>query len=149
AHGLVRGPSRYEIVAVVDKKGAGRDAGELLDGRTRGIPVFADFENLLAKLGQVPDFVVVGIATSGGVLPPELKSSLLGVVERGIGVVNGLHDLLSQDPAFTAAARKSGAELIDVRAQKPRRELSFWTGAVRSVRAPRIAVLGTDCAVGK
>ena len=47
AHGLVRGPSRFEIVALVDAEGAGRDAGELLDGRKRGIPTFATLEELL------------------------------------------------------------------------------------------------------
>ena len=29
------------------------------------------------------------------------------------------------------------------------RELRFWTGAIAEVRAPRLAVLGTDCALGK
>jgi uncharacterized NAD-dependent epimerase/dehydratase family protein len=46
-------------------------------------------------------------------------------------------------------ARKQGAEIVDIRAPKPRTELHFWTGAVLSVRAPRVAVLGTDCALGK
>ncbi|MBM4061837.1 MAG: DUF1611 domain-containing protein, partial [Planctomycetes bacterium] len=30
AHGLVRGPSRYAIVAVIDRHSAGRDAGEVV-----------------------------------------------------------------------------------------------------------------------
>ena len=29
------------------------------------------------------------------------------------------------------------------------KELRFWTGAIARVRAPRLALLGTDCAVGK
>ena len=29
------------------------------------------------------------------------------------------------------------------------RELRFWTGDIAQVRAPRLAVLGTDCALGK
>ncbi len=149
AHGLVRGPSRYEIVALVDSKSAGKDAGTELDGRARGIPTFATFAEMFESLPRRPDFVVVGIATSGGVLPAEMRPLLLGVVQSGVGLVNGLHEFLSEDPAFAAAAAKSGAKLVDVRKPKPRRELHFWSGEIQKVRAPRIAVLGTDCALGK
>lgn len=149
AHGLVRGPSRYEITALVDRVSAGKDAGTELDGRARGIPTFATFAAMFERLPRRPDFVVVGIATSGGVLPEEMRSMLLGVVQSGVGIVNGLHEFLSEDPAFSAAAGKSGAKIVDVRKPKPRRELHFWSGEIRNVRAPRIAVLGTDCALGK
>ena len=149
AHGLVRGPSRYTIVALVDRVSAGRDAGVELDGQARGIPTFASLAEMFEELPARPDFIVVGIATSGGVLPAEMKTLLLDVVTRGVGLVNGLHEFLSDDPAFSAAAARSGAQLVDVRKPKPRRELHFWSGAIRSVRAPRIAVLGTDCALGK
>lgn len=149
AHGLVRGPCRYEVIALVDAESAGRDAGEVLDGKRREIPVFADFDMCLAALRAPPAHVVVGVATSGGVLPEDMKRALLPLVQRGIGVVNGLHEFLSDDPVFVAAARASGAALIDVRKPKPRRELHFWSGAIRDVRAPRIPVLGTDCALGK
>jgi len=147
AHGLVRGPSRFRIVGVVDARGAGKDAGTLLDGVERGIPVFASLADLLEHVR--PDCVVVGVATHGGVLPAEFRAVLREALARGIGVVNGLHEILSRDPELSELARKSGAEIVDVRAPKPRTELHFWTGAVLQVRAPRIAVLGTDCALGK
>ncbi|MBL8857797.1 MAG: DUF1611 domain-containing protein [Planctomycetes bacterium] len=149
AHGLVRGPSRFEIVALVDSTCAGRDAGVVLDGRARGIPTFADFDELLASVRPKPEFVVVGVATTGGVIPPALKEQLVGVVERGVGLVSGLHEFVSDDPRLVAAARRNNVELIDVRKPKARAELHFWSGAIRSVRAPRIPVLGTDCALGK
>lgn len=149
AHGLVRGPCRYDVRALVDAESAGRDAGVVLDGRSRGIPCFSTFDACLATLATPPKYCVIGVATSGGVLPDEMKRALLPLVQRGIGVVNGLHEFLSDDPAFVAAARASGAELLDVRKPKPRRELHFWSGAIREVRAPRIPVLGTDCALGK
>jgi uncharacterized NAD-dependent epimerase/dehydratase family protein len=149
AHGLVRGPSRYDIVALVDRVSAGRDAGNELDGRARNIPTFASFPEMFERLPTRPDFVVVGIATSGGVLPAEMRALLLDVVKSGVGLVNGLHEFLSDVPAFTAAAAQSGAQIVDVRKPKPRRELHFWSGAIQKVRAPRIAVLGTDCALGK
>jgi uncharacterized NAD-dependent epimerase/dehydratase family protein len=149
AHGLVRGPSRYEIVGVVDATCAGRDAGEVLEGKPRGIPVFASLDAALAGAAKQPQWVVVGVATSGGVLPPELRAAVRAALDRGLGVVNGLHELVGDDPEFAAAAAKSGAKIVDIRRPKKRAELHFWTGAIRNVRAPRVAVIGTDCALGK
>lgn len=149
AHGLVRGPSRYRIVALVDGPDtAGDDAGRLLDGVPRGIPMFADLAAVLAA-GERPAWCVGGVATSGGVLSAELRALLLKAAEAGVSIVNGLHDLVGDDAAIAAAAQRSGAQLVDLRRPKPFRELAFWCGAIREVRAPRVAVLGTDCALGK
>src|SRR5689334_14561494 len=76
AHGLVRGPSRWRIAGVIDSTCAGGDAGELLDGRARGIPVFRSLEDALARLPERPRWCVVGVATHGGRLPDELRASL-------------------------------------------------------------------------
>lgn len=156
AHGLVRGPSRFRIVGVVDGPGhAGRDAGELLDGTPRSIPVvetladLLDLEDPRTDPATRPHWVVVGVATSGGVLSFELRALLLEAAERGLSIVNGLHDLAGDDPAIRDAAASTGARIVDLRRPKPFGELSFWSGAIRSVRAPRVAVLGTDCALGK
>lgn len=148
AHGLVRGPSRFEVTAVIDRHSAGRDAGEVLDGRHRGIPIVADLDALLAR-GTPPEFLVVGVATHGGVLPPAMKGTLLAALRHGLSLVSGLHEFLADDPELVALAQAQGAQLIDVRRPRPRRELHFWTGAITTVRAPRLAVLGTDCALGK
>ena len=150
AHGLVRGPSRFRLVAVVDGPAtAGRDAGELLDGTPRSLPVVASLGDWLASGGERPQWGVVGVATSGGVLSAELRATLLDAIERGLSLVNGLHDLLGDDPQLAAAATRAGVELVDLRRPRPFRQLAFWSGAIRSVRAPRVAVLGTDCALGK
>ncbi|MCB9877852.1 MAG: DUF1611 domain-containing protein [Planctomycetes bacterium] len=149
AHGLVRGPSRFDVVALLDASGAGCDAGELLDGQRRGIPTFADLDAMLGALPQRPDCFVIGVATSGGVLPPEMRPPILAAIQAGMDVVNGLHEFLADDPAIVAAAARAGVQLIDIRRPRPRKELHFWNGTIRTVRAPRIAVLGTDCALGK
>jgi uncharacterized NAD-dependent epimerase/dehydratase family protein len=148
AHGLVRGPCRFEVIALIDSASAGRDAGEQLDGRKRGIPTFASLEALLAT-GRRPDVVVVGVATPGGVMPDALRAVLLRALELGIDVVNGLHHLVGDEPDLRAAAERSGARIVDVRRPKKRADLHFWSGAIHSVRAPRLALLGTDCALGK
>jgi len=150
AHGLVRGPSRYRLLGVVDgAESAGDDAGRLLDGTPRGIPLYADLVTALADRGGPPDWCVVGVATSGGVLSPSLRGALLAAVRHGLSLVNGLHDLVGDDLELAAEARRTGARLVDLRRPKPFRELAFWSGAIRGVRAPRVAVLGTDCALGK
>ena len=149
AHGLIRSSERYRIAAVIDGPGAGRDAGTLLDGKPRGIAIFASVAEALAALAERPRFAIVGIATSGGRISPDLRAEIAGAIDAGLSIVNGLHELVADDPALAAAARERGIELVDVRRPKRTSDLHFWTGAIRDVHAPRVAVLGTDCAVGK
>lgn len=149
AHGLVRGTERFQIVAVVDADAAGQDAGELLDGKRRDIPIFPTLGAAVVGARHRPDTVIVGLATPGGTLPPSLRAVLLEAASSGLSIVNGLHELVGDDPAIVAAAARSGASITDVRRPRPRGELHFWTGAITQVRAPRLAVLGTDCAIGK
>ena len=149
AHGLVRGSERFDVVAVLDASCAGRDAGELLDGRPRGIPVFASLGEATGGARRPPRVAIVGVATHGGRLTGSLRAQVLEAVEHGLSVINGLHGFVADDPALAAAAERRGVTLTDVRRPPPAAELHFWQGEVCSVRAPRIAVLGTDCALGK
>ena len=47
AHGLIRGSERFDVVAVIDHLSAGQDAGEVLDGKHRNIPVYASVAEAL------------------------------------------------------------------------------------------------------
>jgi uncharacterized NAD-dependent epimerase/dehydratase family protein len=49
AHGLIRGTERFNIVGVIDDKHAGKDAGEVLDGKKRNIPIYASIEDFAKK----------------------------------------------------------------------------------------------------
>jgi uncharacterized NAD-dependent epimerase/dehydratase family protein len=149
AHGLVRGPSRFRLLGAIDAVSAGRDAGEVVDGRARGIPCFATLAAALAALAEKPDFLVVGVAVHGGRMSPELRAILLDGVRLGVGAVNGLHQLVSEDPEIAEAAAASGARLVDVRKPKRFSELRSWHGDALKLAVPRVAVLGTDCALGK
>lgn len=149
AHGLVRGTDRYRILAVVNPLAAGRDAGEALDGVRRDIPIVGSIDEALARLSPKPDYAIVGIATSGGRLTAELRARLRESLEKGLSVVNGLHEFASDDPDFASLARENGLTITDVRKVKPRGELHFWTGEIGRLSTPRVAVLGTDCALGK
>ncbi|UFH52391.1 DUF1611 domain-containing protein [Spirosoma sp. KNUC1025] len=148
AHGLIRGTERYTIVGAVDRPTAGQDAGAMLDGNFRNIPVFASVDDALAQVEAV-SYAIVAIATNGGVLPESMLTDIKNCLEHGLSIVNGLHEFLNDKPDIVALAQQHGAQLIDVRRPKPRNELHFWTGEVRQITAPIIAVMGTDCALGK
>ena len=54
AHGLIRGTERFNILGVIDSVSAGKDAGEVLDGIKRNIPVYASLsgEILYCRTGH-------------------------------------------------------------------------------------------------
>jgi len=149
AHGLVRHTHRYRILGVLDSRFAGRDAGEVLDGKPCGIPIYRDFEDSLAQLGGCPDYLIIGLAPDGGRLPEPYRKVVAEALRRGINVDSGLHDFLGDDPQLAALARAHSATIRDVRKPPPRDRLHFFTGAIERVGAHRIAVLGTDSALGK
>jgi len=149
AHGLIRGTDRYDIIGVVDAAHAGRDAGEVLDGRTRDIMVYSSIADLLDKSPLKPEFAIIGVALSGGVLPEDWNQTILETLEHGISIVNGLHQPLGDNPDFKAAAIKHEATILDIRKPRPVSEMHFYSGAILRVETPIIAVLGTDCAIGK
>lgn len=162
AHGILRGPCRYELVGVVDSAHAGRSVGEVLpllaaggaqagpDGaRSTQLRVFRDVADAVESLDEAPEVLIVGVATPGGKLSEPLREVLLEGARHGLTLVNGLHQLLEDDDEVRSAASASGAELIDVRKPPLARELSFWTGEVLRCPVPRVPVIGIDCAVGK
>lgn len=149
AHGLIRGTDRFTIVGVIDSKSAGRDAGEILDGKNRNIPVYSSIADFVRQSKATAVYCVVGVATKGGVIPESLRAELKEALEHGFGLVNGLHEFISDIPELVSLAQAKGVEIIDVRKPKKFRDLHFWTGKIREVTCPKIAVLGTDCALGK
>ena len=149
AHGLIRGTERFTIKGVVDcAETAGEDAGVLLDGKERNIPVFENFEKATQQLTDI-NYLVIGVATVGGRLPANMLETVKEAVEKGISVVNGLHEYLTEKPELVARAVVTGAQLIDVRKPKTREQLHFWTGEIFKLKAPIVAVIGMDCAMGK
>lgn len=148
-HGLVRGPSRFPIRAVVDAQFAGEDAGTRLDGTFRNIPIFASLKQAMEALDEKPTHCIVGVATSGGVLPDDLYADLVYAAKSGLHLVNGLHHLLSEESELVRLTTEQGTRITDIRKPKPAKDLRFWTGEVLELDTPRVAVLGTDCALGK
>jgi uncharacterized NAD-dependent epimerase/dehydratase family protein len=148
AHGLIRGTDRFKIIAVIDSNYKGCDAGWVLDGKIRGIPIYGSIEEAFMHCSKI-DYCIIGIATVGGILPksfyPILKTCLL----NRISIVNGLHEFLSENTELKELATKNAVKIIDVRKPKNRQDYHFWTGEIFSTKAIIIGVLGTDCAIGK
>jgi len=147
AHGLVRRSDRFDVLGVIDSSFAGMDAGEVLDGRRRGIKIYA---SLADALGEHPDaeVLIIGAAVAGGRLPPGYRDQVLAALAHGMDVVSGLHEFLSDDPEISRAASDHGAEIVDVRKIYSGWR-AFYTGEIDGVDSLKIVVVGTDSAIGK
>ncbi len=149
ANGLVRHSEKYEILSVIDSEKAGLDSGTALDGSPNGIPICADLSESIALAGHVPHFFIYGMAPSSGMLSPAERRLVLEAIGRGMHIVNGLHEFLNDDPEFAAAALIHKVKIIDVRRPRKKKNLRMFSGHISTVTCPRIAVLGTDSAIGK
>jgi uncharacterized NAD-dependent epimerase/dehydratase family protein len=151
AHGLVRFTERYEIVGVIDRIYAGQDAGMVLDRKKNHIPIFKDLTEALTQLGsdKKPGTLVVGLAPDGGRLPVEAKGTIKAAVEAGMNIDSGLHDFLYKDEELMAIASRNQCRVRDIRRTPDRDQLHFFTGKIEEVDCLKIALLGTDSAIGK
>lgn len=143
AHGLIRGTERFEIIGVLDNLFPGKDAGEVLDGTHRNIPVFATVPDAVKNLPKI-DYCVIGVATVGGRLPGDFLVIIEECISHNMGIVNGLHEFLTDKPHIVALAAEHGVTLTDVRKPKAKADLHFWSAEIFDVTAPIIAVIGMD-----
>jgi uncharacterized NAD-dependent epimerase/dehydratase family protein len=151
AHGLVRFTERYEVLGVIDHNYAGQEAGTVLDRKSYNIPIFKNLDEALEKIGpkNKPESFVIGLAPDGGRLPAETKAVIIQALENGMNVDSGLHDFLYKDENLMAIATKNGCRVRDIRRTPDRDELHFFTGKIEEVDCLKVALLGTDSAIGK
>jgi uncharacterized NAD-dependent epimerase/dehydratase family protein len=152
AHGLVRRSHRYRLLSVIDSRHAGKDAGAILDAVHRGLPVCADVRSAVEeakRAGTPATHLVIGIAPDGGRLSQQAHRDVETAIKLGLSIVSGLHDFLAEDPVIALLAAEHGVQLVDVRKTPARSALHAWTGKIKEVTSLKVAVLGTDSAVGK
>lgn len=149
ANGLVRHSEKYDIISVIDSTLAGQDAGMALDGRSNGIPICCDLHDAMAQVGVPPELFIVGVAPTSGLLSKVERSVVLEAMSRGLSIVNGLHEFLNDDPEFAATAAINNVTITDIRRPRAKVDLRMFDGSILDVVCPRIAVLGTDGAIGK
>ncbi len=149
ANGLVRYSEKYKILAVIDSEKAGLDSGVVLGEEPNAIPVCPNLAAAIKDVGRVPDYFIYGMAPASGMLSSHERGLVLEAIDLGMNVVNGLHEFLSDDPVFAAASAAKNVEILDVRKPRAKKDLRLFSGRIKDVTCPRIAVLGTDCAIGK
>jgi uncharacterized NAD-dependent epimerase/dehydratase family protein len=121
----------------------------VLDGKKRNIPIYSSIDEFAKNSKEKAVYGIVGVATKGGIIPDSLRIILKDALVHGYGLVNGLHEYISDITELADFAKSRGLEIIDVRKPKKFKDLHFWSGKIKSVHCPKIAVLGTDCALGK
>ncbi len=143
AYGVLR-YGRDEVVAIVDSAFSGKRLREVVPGIGRDAPVVSTVAEALA---YAPTSLLVGVAVSGGVLPPAFRAHVLAAIDAGLEIVNGLHQFVADDAEFAARARASGARLWDVR--KTPDSIPIFSGEAYGVPQTVVLAVGSDCAVGK
>ncbi len=149
ANGLVRHSEKYDIAGVIDSTKAGMDAGEYLEGLKNGIPIFQDLDDVTERLNEIPNYFIYGIAPLEAFLKEEQRQILLEAMEKGMNLVNGLHEFLTDDEEFKQKAEEYGVKIYDIRKPPAKKDLHLFSGRILKVNTPIVAVLGTDGAVGK
>jgi uncharacterized NAD-dependent epimerase/dehydratase family protein len=152
AHGLVRYSERFTILAVIDSRYQNRDAGSVLDGSPSGIPIVKELKDALTlaseKRIKVSGFII-GLAPDGGKLPVTALPVIKDALRAKLDIYSGLHDFLSEMPELVKLAHQHHCTLTDIRKPPERSALHFFSGKIGKVDCLKIALLGTDSAVGK
>jgi uncharacterized NAD-dependent epimerase/dehydratase family protein len=146
AHGLVRYCQRYQITSVVDTTLPPSDAGQILDHKPNGIPVYPSLETAIQQ--TKPDTFIIGAVSEGGVLPQGYEHAVEQALHHGLNIVSGLHEFISDKPHLASLAKQHNCTITDIR-KIYRDHKRFYTGDIKNVPAIRIALLGTDSAIGK
>jgi uncharacterized NAD-dependent epimerase/dehydratase family protein len=131
---------RDEVVALLDSTQQGKTTQDLL-GVGGDLPV-------VASLAEAPaaNTLLLGIAPPGGKIPASWRPVILEAIACGMNVTAGLHDFLTEDPEFVAAAKKHHVTLTDVR-KNDERDIARQLGIRQDCL--RILTVGHDCSVGK
>ncbi|MFN8186201.1 MAG: DUF1611 domain-containing protein [Gaiellales bacterium] len=139
-HGkTMRGFVRYgphPTVAIVDSDRAGESY--------EGIPIVARVNDALC---YAPTTALIGVAPTGGVLPPVWRALLRACIGNGLDVESGMHAYLSDDAELSELARRHGVALLDLR--RPPEDIGVPTGENLRLAARVVHTVGSDCAIGK
>jgi uncharacterized NAD-dependent epimerase/dehydratase family protein len=128
---------------------AGLDSGDVLDNKRNGIPIYASLNEAFEMANEPINFFIYGSAHSNGLLSNLDRQVMLDAMSLGMNIVNGLHQYLNDDSEFISASKKYGVSLYDIRRPINKGNLQVFRNIIQEVPCPRVAVMGTDCAIGK
>lgn len=137
-HGVIRFTSN-SIVGCIDRDSHGKTVQDVL-GYGSQSPVVKDVSESLGLGGKV---LVLGMAPSGGRLPPHMLDEVDRAVEGGLSIINGLHEpLANRYPEL-----KKEQWIWDIR--KEPKDLGIASARAAFLRNRRLLMVGTDMAIGK
>jgi uncharacterized NAD-dependent epimerase/dehydratase family protein len=131
--------SRNEVVCVIDSCHAGKRVADVVPG-LRDCPVVGTVAEAVALGAKA---MALGIAPSGGLLPPAWAVQVDEAVAAGLSIVNGLHDRLSEK----YRELQDGQWVWDIRREPS--NLGIGKGRARLLNNKRVLMVGTDMANGK
>lgn len=132
--------SPHPIAAVIDSEYAGQSLAAVT-GISRDVPIVASLDEAVT-LGA--DTLLIGLATSGGVLVGRHRNLVINAIQGGLSIINGLHERLA--PQFTGL--RADQQIFDVRVPPPEC-LVIGFGRAQALTNRRILTVGTDMAIGK
>jgi len=137
---------RDRVSAVIDSTKAGKTVQDVL-GFGGDIPVVASLDEGIAKGVVAPSALLVGVAPRGGQLPEDAAEVIIEAARKGLDIVSGMHQHLSDIAEIRDAAAAAGVSIVDLR--KPPANLPVSTGRARLVESFNVLMVGTDCNLGK
>ncbi|MBT8188504.1 MAG: DUF1611 domain-containing protein [Croceitalea sp.] len=133
--------SKHPIVCVIDSRFAGKKVREA-NGLPYDIPVVGTVEEAAALDAEI---MVLGIAPSGGKFPDAWDAPVEKALEKGMSLINGLHDDLNA--RFGHLLDNKIQHIWDVR--KPQASYPIATAKAAETKNIRLLMVGTDMAAGK
>ena len=132
--------SQNEITCIVDSTFAGKTVREAVD-LPFDYPIVGSVEE---AADQGADVLVLGTAPSGGRVPDDWHEPLESALDRGMCLVNGLHDNLN---ALFGSKLAQGQWIWDVR--QPAFTPDIAEARASELDNKRVLLVGTDMAIGK
>jgi uncharacterized NAD-dependent epimerase/dehydratase family protein len=127
------------VACVIDARQHGRRLREVIDFGM-DCPVVRSIDEAVAHGAEV---LILGMAPSGGRVPPALLADIDEAVARGLSIVNGLHELLA--PRYPGLPPSQW--IWDIRREP--RDLPIANALAARLDNVRVLTVGTDMAIGK
>lgn len=129
-----------QVVALLDSTQAGKTTDQVL--AVGGSTPF------VSSIDEVPEAnaLMIGIAPLGGRMPDSWREVILKAIDRGMTIISGLHQFLSEDEEFSQRAAAQGVTIVDVR-KNNERDIAMFPELREDCL--RIQTVGHDCCVGK
>ncbi len=149
AHGLLRQSDEFKIKAIIDSESAGLDSGMVLNGIKNNIPIVANLTEAINLKGCKANNFIYGMAPANGLYSIGDRSVILDALSAGLNIISGMREFLSDEAEFALMAASHNAIIKDVRRPPELKDLRLFNGSIDTVKCIRIAILGTDGAIGK